>query len=407
MLVAPKAAELTISTSFSRIRLSFLLNSIVMAKKIFFFSLGFFILVLIFLGAYNFAFKNNVNDPVADPTKKEFGKEEEVVASPESITNPINEAVLGATAGEDEALYYYSLDDQSLKKATLEGRNKTVLMSNLPGTASRVLWSPKKDKVLLLLKQSGTGGTLWYSANVTTKSLTPLKAEMSRLTWDNLGEKLFYQYTDPTSGKRSLNIANTDGSAWKKLADLGTKDSFLASVPQSSLVSFWARPLAREKSPLETVNTVGESRRTLSGDFFGSDYSWAPNGENIVISGSNTSDGSPSLRVLPSTGGKASDLSIPTLISKTTWSKDGRTLYYALPGALPEGSILPDDYFGKPLYTKDTFWKVDVVTGKKTRLIELKENTQALDSSDLFLSPKEDFLYFTDRVSKRLYSIEL
>jgi len=376
-----------------------------MAKKIFFFSLGFFVLVLIFLGAYNFAFKNNVNDPVADPTKKEFGKEEEVVASPESIANPINEAILGATAGEDGMLYYYSLDDQSLKKATLEGRNKTVLMSNLPGTASRVLWSPKKYEVLLFLKQS-SGGMLWYSANVTTKSLIPLKADMSRLVWDNLGEKIFYQYTDP-SGKRSLNVANSDGSAWKKLADLGTKDSFLASVPQSSLVSFWARPLAREKSPLETVNTVGENRRTLSGDFFGSDYSWSPNGDHVVISGSDTSGGTLSLRILPSAGGKASDLSIPTLISKTTWSKDGRTLYYALPGALPEGSLLPDDYFGKPLYTKDTFWKVDVVTGKKTRLIDLKENTQALDSSDLFLSPKEDFLYFIDRVSKRLYSIEL
>jgi Tol biopolymer transport system component len=401
-----KAAELIIYISFSRIRLSFLLNSTGMAKKIFFFSLGFFVLVLIFLGAYNFAFKNNVNDPVADPTKKEFGKEEEeVIASPESITNPINEAVLGATASEDGMLYYYSLDDHSLKKATLEGRNKTVLMSNFPGTASRVLWSPKNDRVLLFLKQA-SGGTLWYSANITTKSLIPLKADMSRLVWDNLGEKIFYQYTDP-SGKRSLNIANSDGSAWKKLADLGTKDSFLASVPQSSLVSFWARPLAREKSPLETVNTVGENRRTLSGDFFGSDYSWAPNGENVVISGSDTSGGALSLRIIPSTGGKASDLSIPTLISKTTWSKDGRTLYYALPGALPEGSVLPDDYFGKPLYTKDTFWKVDVVTGKKTRLIDLKENTQALDSSDLFLSPKEDFLYFIDRVSKRLYSIEL
>lgn len=377
-----------------------------MAKKIFFFSLGFFVLVLIFLGAYNFAFKNNVNDPVADPNKKEFGKEEEAVASPESITNPINEIILGATAGEDGMLYYYSLDDQSLKKATLEGRDKTVLMSNLPGTASRILWSPKKDKALLFLKQS-SGGMLWYSANIATKSLVPLKAEMSRLAWDNLGEKIFYQYTDPSSGKRSLNIANADGSAWKKLADLGTKDSFLASVPQSSLVSFWARPLAREKSPLETVNTVGENRRTLSADFFGSDYSWAPNGENVVISGSGMNGGAPSLHILPSTGGKSSDLSIPTLISKTAWSKDGRTLYYALPGALPEGSVLPDDYFGKPLYTKDTFWKVDIVTGKKTRLIELKENNQALDSSDLFLSPREDFLYFTDRVNKHLYSIEL
>lgn len=45
-----------------------------MAKKIFYFSFGFFVLVLIFWGAYNFAFKNNVNSPIADPSKKEFEK---------------------------------------------------------------------------------------------------------------------------------------------------------------------------------------------------------------------------------------------------------------------------------------------------------------------------------------------
>jgi hypothetical protein len=379
-----------------------------MAKKIFYFSLGFFILVLIFWGAYNFAFKNNVNSPVADPNKKEFEKENQdtAVLGSDALSNPLNENILGSTVDEGGSLYYYSLDDQALKKATLEGRNKTILMSNLPGTATRVLWSPKKDKALLFLKQT-SGGMLWYEANIATKSLVPLKPEMSRLSWDNLGEKIFYQYTDPATQKRSLNIANSDGSGWKKLADLGAKDFFLASVPQSSLVSFWARPLAREKSPLETISTVGENRQVLSGEFFGADYLWAPNGENVIVSGSANPQGALSLAVMSHNGGSAKNLSIPTLTSKTTWSKDNRTLYYALPGALPEGAVLPDDYFSKPLYTKDTFWKMDITTGKKTRLIELSENTQALDSTDLFLSPDEDFLYFTDRVSKKLYRIEL
>lgn len=379
-----------------------------MAKKIFYFSLGLFVLVLIFLGAYNFAFKNNINDPVADPSKKEFEKEDTDSASIKeaSASNPINETLLGATGSEDGFIYYYSLDDQSLKKATLEGRNKTVLMSNLPGVATRVLWSSKKDKALLYLKQS-SGGMLWYFADLSGKTLVPLKPELSRLTWDNLGEKIFYQYTSPADGKRSLNIAGPDGSNWKKLADLGTRDFFLASVPQSSLISFWNRPAANDKSTFETIGTVGENRRTLSSEFFGGDYSWSPNGETVIISGSDTQRGGLSLRALGANGGTARNLSIPTLLSKTVWSKDGRTLYYALPGALPENAVLPDDYFGKPLFTKDTFWKVDVVTGKKTRLIDLKESTQAFDTSDLFLSPKEDILYFTDRASKRLYSIEL
>ncbi len=323
----------------------------------------------------------------------------------DALSNPINENILGSTVDDTGNLYYYSSDDQTLKKATLEGRNKTILMSNLPGVASRVLWSPKKDKVLLFLKQS-SGGMLWYEASLASKSLVPLKPEMSRLSWDNLGEKIFYQYTDST-GKRTLNSADPDGSNWKKLADLGSKDFFLASVPQSALVSFWTKPLSTEKSTLETISTVGENRHVLSSDFFGGDYLWSPSGENILVSGSTTPRGAISLSLLGREGGVAKNLSIPTLLSKATWSKDNRTIYYALPGALPEGAVLPDDYFTKPLFTKDTFWKMDITTGKKTRLLELNENTQALDSTDLFLSPEEDFLYFTDRVSKKLYRIEL
>lgn len=377
-----------------------------MAKKIFFFSLSLFVLVLIFLGAYNFIFKHNVNNPVADPGKKQFDQEKN---DPPFIAqgmaeNPINEDILGAVATTD-TLYYYSLDDKALKKATLEGKNKSILMSNLPGEATRVLWSPKKTEVLLLLKQAT--GTLWYYAELSNKTLIPLKPEIGRLAWDNFGEKVLYQYTDPLTKKRSLNIADPDGSNWKKLTDLGTDDFFLSSVPGSSLVSFWPRPSAERSATIETMTISGDGRKSLSSPLYGADYLWSPTGEYALVSGSTEETGKDfSLRLINSTG-TTKNLEVPTLLSKTTWSKDGRTVYYALPGGLPENTLLPNDYFEKSLHSKDTFWKIDVPTGKKIRLIELKDATQTFDSSDLFLSPQEDALYFTDRVTKRLYRIEL
>lgn len=380
-----------------------------MVKKIFYFSLSLFALVLISLGAYNFAFKNNVNDPVADPKKKAELNTDTTALLPtgeERILNVINENLLGASMGSDDLIYYYSLDDHALKKATPEGRNKTIIMSNFPGEIIRVLWSSKQDKALLLLTQTG-GGTLWYLATLGNKSLVPLKGEMSRLAWDNLGEKIFYQYTDEVTKKRTLNSANPDGSGWKALTTLGMTDVYLATVPQSSQVSFWNRPLANVQSVLETVSTVGENRRTLFSGAWGGDYSWSPNGEMVLISGADSAGTNLSLRTVFIATGSIQSLSIPTLISKTVWSRDSHTIFYALPGGLPENALLPDDYYGKPLYTKDTFWKVDVATGKKTRLITLKENTQNFDSSELFLSPKEDALYFTNRIDKRLFRIEL
>lgn len=380
-------------------------------KKIFYISLGFLVLTLIFLGAYNFIFRNNVNNPVADTGKKQSleneNKAEKSVVSVDRIASPLNEDILGATTSDDGMLYYYSLDDKSLKKATPEGKNKTTLLSNLPGTPSRVLWSLRRDKVMLLLTQT-SGQNLWYFTDLATKTLVPLKPEISRLAWNNLGDKTFYQYTDPVSGVRTLNISNPDGSDWKKLTSLNSAEYYISSIPQSAAVSFWNRPNALDKTAFETIGVTGDNRRMLFSEKFGADYLWSPNGTKVLVSTSNEKSGSSmTLNVMNSNGGEFQNLSIPTLISKVAWSKDSQVIYYALPGSLPESAVLPNDYFSKPLFTKDTFWKMEIATGKKTRLVDLKDVTQNLDSIDLFLSPSEDALLFTDRATKRLYRIDL
>lgn len=378
-----------------------------MAKKIFFFSLSLLVLVLIFLGAYNLVFKNNVRNPIADATKKTFqqGTENTPFIAAGMAESPINELIFGASLGEDGFLYYYSLDDQALKKATTEGKDKVILMSNLPGEVTRLLWSPKKDRVLLLLKQSS--GNIWYSAELANKTLVPLKSDIGRLAWDNFGSKIFYQYTDPATHKRSLNVASPDGSQWKKLNDMGSDDYYLSAVPNSSQVSFWSRPTLETATSLEVMGIAGEGRHALSSPLYGADFLWSPNGEQVLVSGSDTTTGQGfSLRLI-NRDGVMKNIAVPTLLSKVTWSTDNHTLYFALPGSLPDGTRLPDDYYAKSLHSKDTFWKIDTDTGKKTRLVELKDTTQVFDSSDPFLSPKEDALYFTDRVTKRLYRIDL
>jgi len=385
----------------------FFLHNIFM-KKVFYFSLGFLFLVLIFLVAYNFVFKNNVNSPVVDQEKKipAVVTQTDILPISTNILASVNEDILGATVSSDGFLYYYSFDDKTLKKATLEGKNKIILLSNFPGSPMRIVWSPKRDKVLLYLKQTN-GKNLWHFADLPSKTLVPLKGDISRIAWNNLGDKIFYQYTDPATGKRTLNNASPDGTSWKKLADL-YHDTFIAPIPQSTNVSFWSRPNALEKTYFESVSTTGENRHTLLSEKFGVDYLWSPNGEKVLVSANSEKGGKDiSLDIMNANGGEFQNLSVPTFVSKVVWSKDNKTLYFALPGSIPENAVLPNDYIDKPIYTKDTFWKMDTTTGKKSRLAELKEVTQNFDSTDLFLSPNEDILFFTDRATKRLYRIDL
>lgn len=377
-------------------------------KKIFFSSLALLVLVLIFLGAYNFAFKNNVNDPSTGEKKSEEEVLGEAIPAPPAtaVLNPINENLIGFTTGLEGAVFYYSLDDKAFKRASLEGKDKTVLLSNLPGFIERIVWSPKRDRALVLIRLS-SGQSLWHLADMNIKSLVALKAGITRVTWSHLGDRIFYQFTDSNSQERSLNIANPDGSNWRELAKLGTRDSYLSAIPQSSLVSFWSRPNASAESLLERVSAEGQERKELLRGRYGADYLWSPNGEWILVSSSDQKGVGPvALGLMNKNGGEFRSLNIPTLISKTVWSKDSQFVYYALPGKL-EGATLPNDYFEKNLLSEDTFWKMDTSTGKSTRLLELKEIGQAFDSIELSLSPQEDMLFFTDRRTNRVYRIDL
>lgn len=378
-------------------------------KKVFWISLGFFLLTLLFLGVYQFAFKNNASDPVADPKKKAEleAKENEVPIAIQSLAFEtfLNEPVLFPGTARD-GLYYYSVRERNLKHSNYRGDETTTVFHPITGMVKRLLWSPVFIGALAQIEREGQ--SLWYFLDTRNQSEVALKPEMSRLAWNTLGDGIFYQYTDPSNGERSLNQSRFDGSEWKKLTDLGTADHFIATIPQSSQVSFWTRPSGLEESRLESMSMVGNERKTLLAGKHGGDYLWSPDGRQ-VLAGSVETRGSakPMIGVMDEKGGGYRDLNIPTLVNKIAWSRDSRTLYFAQPGAFPQDAVLPNDYFGRPIITKDTFWKMNLKTGKRERLVPLNEMNVAFDATELFLAPDETYLFFIDRESGKLYRINL
>ncbi|MBP6889531.1 MAG: hypothetical protein KBC83_01365 [Candidatus Moranbacteria bacterium] len=377
--------------------------------KIFFgVSVGIFCILLIFWGVYNFGFKNNPNVATVSESGTIIKEASplDIFKASTNITPIIQERVLSA-ATDGRSLFFYSLDEQAFRQATLNGKDRETLLSNLPGIPTRIVWSPSREKALVHIKLSDNS-SLWHTADLTLKTLIPLKPEMTRVVWDNTGSKIFYQYTDPKTGARSLNIASPDGKDWKNITALGTKEFFLAPVPSSVLVSFWQRPGAREKGSLSTVALTGGISQTILSDRFGADFLWSPTGNQVLVSTTDSSHPEKSLlSIMNATGGELRTLeNAVSFIGKATWSKNGHTIYYALPGSLPESTILPNDYYEKNLHSQDSFWRIDTKNNKTERLVDLKDLTEAYDASELFLSSKEDSLYFIERKSQKLYQIE-
>lgn len=380
-------------------------------KKLFILSGSFFLLVLTFLGVYNFAFKHNTLDPVADPKRKaeaEEKKQAELLETPSrsvAFEQIIGEAVFQPFVGE-YSIFYYSKRDKALKEAGLDGKDIKVRVPNIPGEVSRVVWSPNRIQALIFTKIGE--GSLWHLADLRNQTVVPLKNDMSRLAWTSLGDRILYQFTDSVTGERSLNISSPDGSNWKKLTDLGREDHFIAAIPRSSLIAFWERTDATRESTLETITINGENRRTIVTARVGADFSWSPDNQHILVQNTNAPGGNiPVLGLTDEDGEGYRNLFAPTFISKSAWSKDSETIYYALPSTFPSDAVVPNDYYAKPIYTNDTFWKMNIRTGKKERLVPLEEMTEGYDVSDIFLSPTETDLYFVDRKTGRLYRITL
>lgn len=379
-------------------------------KTFFFISLGLFILTLIFFGVYHFAYRNNPLDPKVAVPEKETPSENTFTNTPPKTTPVskieavINEKNVGATVLSDTELAYFSTVSRSLKKISLGSGASETLIDNLPGTPVEAVWAHNKMRVLVLIENTSLR---WHLITLSSKEVLPLKENLKYPSFSNLGDKVFYQYTSE-SGTASVNISNPDGSEWEEIIALPVKNVFTAPVPKSSDVSFWNRPNGLEKSVLQTASSSGTNTKTLLADRFGGDYLWSPDGERVLVSFVQEQGTSKiSLATMNKNGGEFTPLIIPTLVSKAVWSSDGESLYYALPGSLPDNITLPNDYFSKKLQTVDTFWKLSFETGKRERIIEGGDIGMEFDSIGLFLSPKEDTLYFLNRRDGKTYQIHL
>ncbi len=380
-------------------------------KKLFIFSASFFVLALAFLGVYNFAFKHNTLDPVADPKRKAEAEKKKDLETPEATAHSvtfqqiIGEAVSFPALGERN-IFYYSKRDNALKESTLDGKEITIRVPNISGEVSRVVWSPTRVQAVVLIKNDT--GSLWHLADFRNQTIVPLRSDMSRLAWTTIGDRILYQSTDAATGERSLQIASPDGSNWRTLAGLGKDDHFIQAIPQSSLIAFWPRTDVNKASTLEVMSINGDSRRTIVTGRFGADFLWSPDNQHILIQSTNAAGGNvTSLGLTDEDGAGYRNLFAPSFITKSVWSKDSETIYYALPNAFPSDAAIPNDYYARPIYTNDTFWKMNIRTGKKERLVSLEEITEGYDVSDVFLSPTETDLYFIDRKTSRLYRVTL
>lgn len=377
-------------------------------KKLFIISAVLLGITLFFLGVYNFAFKKETSvssEVPIDVSSLETAKEEFEKKKNEKIIAISDRKVIGAVLDKkNEEIKYYDAQNGTAWSINEGGKGeKQLSQTKVPGIKN-ISWSADKNKVLTTIEKNGM--TFFYEYDYLTNKGVQLKEGLDTAIWDNTGAKIFYKYYNSSDKKRSLNIANPNGSEWQKIADIEFRNITISPVPFSSLVSFWNSPSANEESKLQITGITGGEVKTILSGKFGADYLWSPDGSKVLVSSVQGNNSSKTSLGVATIEGAYVDLNIPTFVSKSVWSIDNKTLYYALPGGIPDGSVMPNAYQENKFNTEDTFWKVDMSTGEKKRVVDTAGIAEKYDSSNLFLSSTEDALFFINKIDQRLYKLK-
>ncbi len=384
-------------------------------KRLFIITAVLFGVLLLFFLIYNFLFKDNpfngkVSNIAVIPNESEIptSNQDTVIKNQKIAPSTDGEGISPFFDAKDSSVFYLVPDEKSLKEIFLAtGLPKTV--TTFPFIPKDIVWSPDGGKALV--KKSDTEWALFVrqsEGNTSESSVSILKSGIESPTWTSLGDRIVYKYFDATTKKRTLNIANPDGSGWEMIGETPFQFLEMRPVPKSPMVAVWNRGNAFERTSLKMLPIVGGDMKEIFSANYGVDYLFSPNGKRILVSNSiEKGSSSISLALLDDQGGGYTNLFVPSLVGKAVWSKNSRFVYYALPGSIPAGSILPNDYYRKPILTTDTFWKMDVETGEKSRVVDPNDIDQSYDAENLVLDADETMLFFHNRHDGKIYRINL
>ncbi len=391
-------------------------------KKVFIISTILLIVVLIFLGIANFAFPKEkkgaaqiVNSPAQNPRldKSDARQDPSEDVSLEGGVAQQNDPVVAERKNEviipvskrkviapvidrdAEKIRFYDKDTGNVVDIPIIGGGERVFSDVRLNGLVYATWAPDAQRVLTKFINDG-GRVKIYSFDHRTGRGTQLKSGVYRVEWTPVGDQILYTFVDGNSQRASLNIADPDGTNWRILADNVTPKTRFVGIPQSSRVAFWPQPDALTKTELKVVSLLDAQPqiRTIFSGHYNADFLFSPDGERILVS--STQERGSSARMIGVANSDGSDyrnLHIPTNVNKCVWASNSRIVYCAFPTG-----------------DRDTFWKIDITTNKKERIIDLNNvvaSSTRYQAFDMFLSPDGQSLFFVNAIDGRLYRISL
>jgi len=332
---------------------------------------------------------------------------QEVTASEKKqVIFPLSqEPVLSPTINSSgNKVRYYSKNNGNIYEVNFDGTGLSrISASNLAGLLN-IIWSPDKEKVIGLFQKGDQIQKYLHNYQVGQSIL--MNSNINQIAWSPDGKKIALQTFNSETQTNTISISNADGSDLKDVFSTRLKD-FILEWPTIDKISLRTKTSGLSDGLVLMVNPDNGSFSKVLGNIFGLNIMWSPLGNSLLYSSTTTDGKNPSLFLADQTGQTKKSIGFATLIEKCVFSQDNRTLFCAIPQTLSENAVWPDDYYKGMTTTADNFLKIDLEASQSSSIFSPNANDKTYDATGLFLSPKEDYLFFTNKKDGLVYSIKL
>jgi len=321
------------------------------------------------------------------------------------ITEDLTKATVVDTNKKD-LIYYDELTGEFIKSSP-DGTTQTKLTEDKYPGAEKIYWAPSRDKAVITFPDQSK---ITYDFNL--KKQFSLPKETREFSFSPSSNKLAYKYQGQKEGENWLAVSNPDGTSAKIVEDLGQYANQVTVnwTPNNQIIATYRDASGLEEQEIVFLGANNENFPSVSVPGRGFKSSWSPSGETILYSiFSEATNYSPQLHIMDGTisniGASQIDLGVQTWPEKCAFGSDNY-IYCAVPQFLPTGSDLyPELAENIP----DDFYKINLETGSKEMLARPVNSSGYgnYTAENVYLSSGQEFIYFTDKNSGRLYKIRL
>lgn len=201
-------------------------------------------------------------------------------------------------------------------------------------------------------------------------------------------------YITPSSKPKDQKLVfNSPISEWN--AEWGSNDKIFLNTKASNFSNGFLYKLDINSEEFDKV--VGPHK--------GMSSRISPDNKKIIFSTTNGKDIKTKIEDLEKRTLK--NVKADTLAEKCIWNKTSTIIYCAVPQNYPE-AIYPDYWYLGIVSFNDSIVKMDIENQTSEIIMSANsETSENLDIIDLQLSPKEDFLLFTNKIDLNLWSLDL